>query len=259
VSPDPGPQPPAAEPAPAGTILVVDDEPEIRRLLSDRFTRRGYVVLEAGDAEEGLRRVRRDRPDVVVLDLVLPGMDGVETLRRIRRYRPGIGIIVITGAANRELAETTLQVGAIDFVLKPFNFARLDRAVERSLAYFGGDGHLDRLEIEIAHRGAVAVAALAGSLDAAAADRIKRTLGDLIDTGQARLLVDLEQVPYVDSSGLGALVAMMKRARAAGGDLRLCAPTPTVLEILEMTGLAARIGVHDDVAAGLAAFSPAGR
>ncbi len=257
---DPGRQPYAYEPAPVtpGTILVVDDEPEIRSLLSDRFTRRGYQVLEAGDAEEGLRRVLRDRPDVVLLDLVLPGMNGVETLRRIRRYRPGVGIIVITGAANRELAESTLQVGAVDFVLKPFNFARLDRAVERSLAYFAGGGPGDRLEVEIVRHGEVMLVALAGSLDAAAVDQIKRTLADLIDKGATRLLIDLGNVHSVDSSGLGTLVAAMKRARAAGGDLRLCAPSPVVREILEMTGLVARIGIHDDVAAGLASFSSEG-
>lgn len=261
-SAQPDPRRRLAAPAPArnplGTILVVDDEPEIRSLLSDRFGHGGYTVLEAVDAEEGLRLMERARPDLVLLDLMLPGMNGVEMLRRIRRRHPGIGIIVITGAANRELAESTLQVGAVDFVLKPFNVARLDRAVERSLAYFAGGGQRDRLEVEIVRRGEVTLVAPAGSLDAAAVDQIKRTLAGLIEAGQARLLVDLGNVHYVDSSGLGTLVAAMKRARAAGGDLRLCAPSPVVREILEMTGLVARIGIHDDVAAGLASFSSEG-
>ena len=93
------------------------------------------------------------------------------------------------------------------------------------------------MDIEIVTSGPVTIVAPKGDLDMAVADRMKRTLTDLVDKGQRRLVLDLAAVQYLDSSGLGAFVASMKHARSAGGDIKLCALHTDVRSIFEMTRL----------------------
>jgi anti-sigma B factor antagonist len=107
---------------------------------------------------------------------------------------------------------------------------------------------------EVAHIEDVTVVAPAGELDTRTSTGIRDTLTDLVQHGRARLIVDLAQVPYVDSSGLGALVAAMKRARAAGGDLRLCGARHEVKLILETTGLTKQISMDPDRQAAVASW-----
>ena len=97
----------------------------------------------------------------------------------------------------------------------------------------------------------VTVVGLRGDLDAAAAKQVQERLTDLIladyvANGRARIVVDLGEVPYVDSSGLAAVITAMKQTRATGGDLKLCGLQDEIRSILEMTGLITQIEVHAD-------------
>jgi anti-sigma B factor antagonist len=89
----------------------------------------------------------------------------------------------------------------------------------------------------------------------AAADQMKRTLTKLLDDGSRKLLVDLGQVGYVDSSGMGALVASLKHARTVGGDLRLCALQDDVRAIFEMTRLNRAVTIHGSRSEALGAWT----
>lgn len=100
------------------------------------------------------------------------------------------------------------------------------------------------MDIEVTESGGVTVVVPQGDLDMAAADQVRRTLTELVDKGQGRLLLDLGGVSYIDSSGMGAVVASMKHARGAGGDLRLCALQDDVRAIFEMTRLIKAVTVH---------------
>ncbi|PYM08569.1 MAG: hypothetical protein DMD82_02090 [Candidatus Rokuibacteriota bacterium] len=102
------------------------------------------------------------------------------------------------------------------------------------------------MDIEVTQTGAVTLVVPKGDLDMATADQMKRTLSDLIEKGQSKLVMDLTRVAYVDSSGLGALVAAMKQARAAGGNLKLCSLQEDVRSIFEMTRLIKVMAVHSD-------------
>ncbi|HUM15938.1 MAG TPA: anti-sigma factor antagonist [Candidatus Nitrosotalea sp.] len=102
----------------------------------------------------------------------------------------------------------------------------------------------ETMDIEVTKSSGIAVVAPQGDLDMAAADQMKRTLTDLVDKGGRKLLIDLDRVGYIDSSGLGALVASMKHARTVGGDMRLCGLQEDVRAIFEMTRLIKAITVH---------------
>ena len=100
------------------------------------------------------------------------------------------------------------------------------------------------MDIDVTQSSEVTVVAPKGDLDMAAADQVKRTLTGLIGQGQSRLVMDLGGVGYIDSSGMGVLVASMKQARAAGGDVRLCGLQEDVRAIFEMTCLIKAMSVH---------------
>jgi two-component system KDP operon response regulator KdpE len=118
----------------AGRILVVDDEPQIRRIMRTTLTTAGYEVDDAKSGEEALVKVREYRPDLVLLDIHMPGIGGLETCRELRADR-NIAIIMLT-VLNTEAAKVeALDAGADDFVTKPFStpelLARIRAALRR--------------------------------------------------------------------------------------------------------------------------------
>jgi len=121
-----------------GRLLIVDDEEPVVEVLSDYFTGQGYEVGTARTGTEALAAMRRVRPDLVLLDVRMPGIDGVEVLRRIRALDGALPVIMVTANEDVALARETLKIGAFDYVAKPFDFAYLDRTVAAGLAQAGG-------------------------------------------------------------------------------------------------------------------------
>ncbi len=107
---------------PLERILVVDDEQEIQQLIDYTLRKEGYRVLCVGSAEAALAEVRRNRPDLVILDLMLPGMDGLEVCRRLRREPETAELPIVILSAKGEEADIVagLELGADDYVTKPF-------------------------------------------------------------------------------------------------------------------------------------------
>lgn len=101
-------------------ILVVDDEESIVDLLTSYLTNEGFQVEAAGDGPAALAKARTFRPDVVVLDIMLPGLDGVEVLRRLRSESP-VYVLMLTAKAEETDKIVGLSVGADDYVTKPFS------------------------------------------------------------------------------------------------------------------------------------------
>jgi DNA-binding response OmpR family regulator len=101
-------------------VLVVDDEPHIRAVLRGYLEADGFAVSEAADGEEAVRQVRQDAPDLVLLDVMLPGIDGLEALRQVRAFSD-VYVIVVTARAEEVDKLVGLGVGADDYVTKPFS------------------------------------------------------------------------------------------------------------------------------------------
>lgn len=117
------------------TVVVVDDEPRILRFIRAELEADNYRVLTAKDGESGLALLERERPDLVVLDLILPGIDGFEVLRRIRTMSM-VPVIVLTAKGNDTYKIRGLDLGADDYMTKPFNpeelAARIRAVLRRS-------------------------------------------------------------------------------------------------------------------------------
>ena len=101
-------------------ILVVDDEPKITRLARDYLEKSGFTVLTSGDGQQALTITRQERPDLIVLDLMLPGLDGLDVCRAIRR-ESDVPIIMLTARAEEADQLIGLELGADDYITKPFS------------------------------------------------------------------------------------------------------------------------------------------
>jgi CheY-like chemotaxis protein len=114
-------------------ILVIDDNPEVVDLLVTCLREEGYGALGALTSDEGLQLVIPYRPDLVLLDLTLPGMNGIEVLKRIRSIAPATKVIMVTASIDPLLAREALDLGALAYVDKPFDVAYLTRVVVMAL------------------------------------------------------------------------------------------------------------------------------
>jgi DNA-binding response OmpR family regulator len=124
------------------TILVIDDEPQIADLCRDYLVAAGFTVLTAGDGLKGLALARRERPDLVVLDLMLPGMDGLDVCRELRRER-SVPVIMLTARVEESDKLIGLELGADDYLTKPFSPRELVARVRTVLRRASGSGPVD--------------------------------------------------------------------------------------------------------------------
>ncbi|MBW1671136.1 MAG: response regulator [Deltaproteobacteria bacterium] len=129
-------------------VLSVDDEEDIPELLKFNFSREGYQVLCAESGEQALRLVRSENPDLIVLDLMLPGIDGLEVTRRLKNdpNTKNISIVMLTAKGEKADIVTGLELGADDYITKPFSprilVARVRAVLRRKIK-----GHLEQTSI----------------------------------------------------------------------------------------------------------------
>lgn len=117
------------------TILIVDDEPSILNSLSGLLTDEGFEVLTAPNGYEALKIIDTDAPDLVLLDIWMPGIDGMETLKEIKKTTPHIQVIMITGHGTIETAVNATKLGAFDFVEKPLSIDKVIVGINNALNF----------------------------------------------------------------------------------------------------------------------------
>ena len=117
------------------TLLVIEDEAPLRANLVRLLTAEGYQVITAADGDEGIRRARADRPDLVICDILMPLVDGYGVLATLRSQpeTAATPFIFLTASADKDDLERGLQSGANDYVTKPFKIADLLAAIKRRL------------------------------------------------------------------------------------------------------------------------------
>ena len=136
----------------AKKILVVDDEPSLVRMISQVLSDKGYEVLQANNGQEALRLLFAQKPDLVLLDVVMPGMDGWQTCSRIRDISPAIPIIMLTGQRKTEDDVVRgLDYGADDYLLKPVGNRELVARVRAALRRAELPSYLDDRERAITY------------------------------------------------------------------------------------------------------------
>ncbi|MDD5705652.1 MAG: response regulator transcription factor [Kiritimatiellae bacterium] len=144
------------------TILIVEDDPTLLRGLKDNFEFAGYVVKVATDGEQGLNAALKTRPDLILLDLMLPGLNGYEVCRSVRDAELDMPIIMLTAKNQESDIVLGLNLGANDYVTKPFSIRELlarakaflrPRAAEAQATYRFGDCELDLRSRRLSRKG----------------------------------------------------------------------------------------------------------
>ena len=114
-------------------ILVIDDNPNMVDMLGTHLREEGYAVLGALTSDEGLKLAILSRPELVLLDIALPGTNGLELLKRIRSINPTTRVIMVTGNIDPVLAREALELGALAYIDKPFDLTYLTRVIAMAL------------------------------------------------------------------------------------------------------------------------------
>jgi two-component system, OmpR family, response regulator len=161
-------------------ILVIEDEPRILAFLARGLEAEGFTVDGAADGPEGLRRAAKGTYDLVVLDLLLPRLDGLSVLRQVQQRRPELPVVIVSARADLETKLRGFNLGACDYVSKPFSFDELLARVRAQLRRVngGGDGTLvaaGGLTLDVARR-----QAKLGDVVAELSDREFRVLHHLV-------------------------------------------------------------------------------
>ncbi len=115
------------------TILIVDDEKDLCTILSDSLSRDRYRVVTAFNGKMGLQLVKKEKPDLILLDIKMPGMDGIEVLRKIKKMWKEIAVIMFTAFGTLETAREAMKLGAYDYVTKPVDLFFLKSLVKEVL------------------------------------------------------------------------------------------------------------------------------
>jgi DNA-binding NtrC family response regulator len=119
---------------PVGRVLLVDDEPELRRLLHRTLTRAGFDVVDAENGRVALEAARQERFDVVISDVRMPCMGGMELLERLQLEEPGLPVVLISGSLELTDRRGAVELGAFDFLAKPSQLADVQGVALRAVA-----------------------------------------------------------------------------------------------------------------------------
>lgn len=131
------PPAPAAAGGPRAVFLVAEDDEQMRGVLVRFLSSLGHDVMQAVDGTTALELARKHRPDIVLLDIFMPGMDGVDVLKTLAPELPETGFLMVTGNLDEEIARSCLQFGAFDYIPKPVNLEVLERIVKTRLFISG--------------------------------------------------------------------------------------------------------------------------
>lgn len=139
-------------------ILVIEDEPRIQAFLTRGLTAEGFTVEGCGDGGSGLGRALGEDFDLVILDLLLPGMDGLTLLRELHRSRPELPVVILSARSDLQTKLSGFELGACDYLAKPFSLDELLARVRVHLKKNGGNGatgnvlHVGTIVLDLARR-----------------------------------------------------------------------------------------------------------
>jgi len=115
------------------SVLIVDDEPSVRQTLSEWMRKKNFHVFEAEGGRQAMEMIQRDDPDIVISDVVMPGMDGIQLLKEAKAVKADTPFLMISGYPSRSTAVDIMKYGASDYLPKPFTPEELVNRVSRTL------------------------------------------------------------------------------------------------------------------------------
>lgn len=116
------------------SILIVDDAAFMRTILKDILTNNGYTICgEANDGLDAIQKAKELKPNLITMDITMPQLDGIEALKQIKADNPNVKVVMCSAMGQQALVVEAIQSGACDFIVKPFNKARVIEAVSKAM------------------------------------------------------------------------------------------------------------------------------
>lgn len=233
-------------------ILVIDDEVPTLKMFGLLLEALGHAPVTAESGEEGLISFDRERPDVVLTDIKMPGIDGMDVLRALKEADPRIEVIVITGHGDTELAIEALHLDATDFINKPVRREALEHALSRAeerirlkrakeeeirlVAGPGVDAGPDAIK-DAAQDGA-AVVRIRGTVNSPAEPVLRHVFEEALLTGAPTVVLDFEPSVSVNGAGIAVLTELVRHARTLGRAVRITGVSANLSTVFDVVGIA---------------------
>jgi anti-anti-sigma factor len=225
-------------------VLVIDDEAPTLNMFRLFLRAYGFEVLTAVNGTEGLETFSRERPEIVVTDIKMPGMDGLEVLRRIKEMDQRAEVIVITGHGDTELALKAVNLNAADFIHKPIQKKALDEALSRAEQRLNANGRRDE-EITVQFDGAVAVIHIKGHVDSLSGSDLMKACQTIYEKGSKGILLKFQESTSLNGSGINAIIQLLRESRKRDHRVAITGLSQNFIGIFQMVGIGKLAGFFD--------------
>jgi FixJ family two-component response regulator len=231
-------------------VLVIDDETPTLNMFRLFLGAYGFAVFTAENGTDGLEIFSRERPEIVVTDIKMPGMDGLEVLRRIKELDPQAEVIVITGHGDTELALKAVNLNAADFIHKPIQKRALDEALGRAEARLNADGKREE-EITVQFDGEVAVITIKGHVDSLSWPALIGAREKVHGQGSKGVLLKFQEGTSLNGAGINAIIQLLKESRKRDQSVAITGLSQNFIGIFQMVGIGKLAGFFDNAEAAI--------
>jgi len=226
-------------------VLVIDDERPTLNMFRLFLGAYGFSALTAENGTEGIETFSRERPEIVVTDIKMPGMDGLEVLRRIKEMDPRTEVIVITGHGDTELALRAVNLNAADFIHKPIQKRALDEALSRAEERLNSKGRREE-EITVQFDGDMAVITIKGYVDLLSGPWLMEIREKVHEKGSKAVLLKFQESTSLNGAGINAIIQFLKESRKRDKRVAITGVSQNFRGIFQMVGIGKLAEFFDD-------------
>lgn len=225
-------------------ILVIDDEKatlKMFRLFLDVY---GFDILTAESGEEGLEVFDREKPDIVLTDIKMPGMDGIEVLKEIKKRSPATEVIVITGHGDMDLAIQALNLDAADFINKPIQRQSLEQGLSRARERLKL-ARSRRNEVGVREQGSALVIEIQGSVSSHSEPYLREAYAKARTLGVRRIVLHFDPNTSVNGAGIAILTQLVLESEKDGLEIVMAGLSENFRKVFGIVGLTRMIQIFD--------------
>jgi anti-anti-sigma factor len=227
-------------------ILVIDDEKatlKMFRLFLDVY---GFDILTAESGEEGLEVFDREKPDIVLTDIKMPGMDGIEVLQEIKKRSPATEVIVITGHGDMDLAIQALNLDAADFINKPIQRQSLEQGLSRARERLKLAKSRQN-EVSVRQQGAAVVIEIQGSVSSHSEPYLREAYAKARASEGKRIVLHFDPNTSVNGAGIAILTQLVLESEKDGLEIVMAGLSENFRKVFGIVGLTRMIQIFDSL------------
>lgn len=228
-------------------ILIIDDEKPTLKMFSLFLEVYGFSIFTAESGEEGLAVFERERPEIVLTDIKMPGMDGIEVLREIKRRSPTTEVIVITGHGDMDLAIQALNLDAADFINKPIQRQSLEQALARARERLSLAKQRQH-EVETRQEGDILVIHIQGSLNAYSEGILRDAYRQGVEARARRIVLQFDPSTSVNGAGIAILTQLVLESEKDGVEIVMAGLSENFRRVFDIVGLTRMVRLYPTVA-----------